>query len=1298
MVPWIQYCSLDHSSKDSYKTIQKTDGSYVAVCKSCGTEYPLPALNTADAGIYKTTANIHLNSAPYQEAQVGNEIKKGASYTIVGSVLNAYGNKWYKTDGGYYIYKDYLTKTGEISSSFDCTLSSPSGAIQAGVACDVIGSVTSARTITDITAWVTNASGETIISKSCNPGGNSYSFYGSEIDRGLIFQNITQNGQYYFKVTISDDRSCSRVFTFPFTVTGGTGDVASLDLNGHLDGEKAWSIEGYGTVDVYVNGSPVADNVSDYCTTWPVGTTYEFKDFKPFSGYSYNGVYAGSRTGTVGSDGVSFEPDFTTINTASLTEMPTRSTFNGHTYLYYATPVTWYFAKEFCEEQGGHLVTITSAEENAFVWSLCDSQLAWFGGSDQDSEGSWKWVTNEPFSYSNWYSGEPNNCAGTGDYENFAHFSGAKNGQWNDTVGYDSHPFVCEIDSIPSGSTNAEIASDMSVLYKREFDGVNIGRYANTLVVYTNPGEIIDTNPFGYEIAVDAKGKVSAVRDYGVEDKLAVPKGGFVLSGHVQEGDSGGDFVYNIIHAKDARVVVNYDKKNVVVYGYPLAATNSNTDVEFTRGETRMDTGWADDEYEIVMGFTNSAIVLEYGITCIDSKGNAVVGLSDFKKQGFDSQGVDMDVGNHSCLFCLYAIDTDGSEHGTLTVGETYTWSGYAICNGIRYDSPSYTFTFSKAGSRYAKIDTYTITYHANSGTNAPSAQIKSEGLSLALTTGVPTRDGYTFLGWAETPSATEAKYQPGGSFTKDADTTLYAVWQPNTVSVIGVSLDKTNLALLAGESGDLTATVSPSNATSKSVIWTTSNTSVATVSNGTVTAVGAGTATITATTTDGGKKASCMVTVAPEPVDPNAPVVRVGDSTVTSGNSFTVPVEFVNNPGITGFSLELSYDTEYLELISVSDGDFAGMTKSKEISENPYVIVWNHGTADQTGSTAATLTFRAKDGVEGTAQIQVAFRNGEKPWNVMDETIPFTAKSGTVTISNYIPGDANGDGNVTGRDATRVVQHVAGWNVTIDMNAADANGDGTVSGRDATRIVQYVAGWNVTLGQTTPRLTSLLGAAPNDQRLVVGSGTAAPGDTVTIPVTFQNNPGITGFSIEIDYDDTALELVAARSGDFDGLTLSQTLDTKPYRVVWNHGTADMTGALAVELDFRVKNGASGSTTVSCSYISGEMPWNVSDDSVDFELVSGTVTINSTATLDVIGISGTTMTWHTDLNGAGKTLTAIAAWYDANGRQIGTSTKSVTANGSIGNQTISVGTNAAEYRLFLLDRNGKPVISCWKSK
>ena len=82
-------------------------------------------------------------------------------------------------------------------------------------------------------------------------------------------------------------------------------------------------------------------------------------------------------------------------------------------------------------------------------------------------------------------------------------------------------------------------------------------------------------------------------------------------------------------------------------------------------------------------------------------------------------------------------------------------------------------------------------------------------------------------------------------------------------VPATSVSLNKTELILEKDKSETLTATVSPSNATDKTVTWQSSNTSVATVDqNGKVTAVDAGSTVITVTTKDGSKTATCKVTV----------------------------------------------------------------------------------------------------------------------------------------------------------------------------------------------------------------------------------------------------------------------------------------------------------------------------------------------------------------------------------------------------------------------------------------------------
>lgn len=80
---------------------------------------------------------------------------------------------------------------------------------------------------------------------------------------------------------------------------------------------------------------------------------------------------------------------------------------------------------------------------------------------------------------------------------------------------------------------------------------------------------------------------------------------------------------------------------------------------------------------------------------------------------------------------------------------------------------------------------------------------------------------------------------------------------------VESISLDKSNLQMYVGKTATLVATVSPSNANNPAVTWTSSNPTVANVSsNGVVTAYTNGTTVITATSADGGKTASCTITV----------------------------------------------------------------------------------------------------------------------------------------------------------------------------------------------------------------------------------------------------------------------------------------------------------------------------------------------------------------------------------------------------------------------------------------------------
>lgn len=122
---------------------------------------------------------------------------------------------------------------------------------------------------------------------------------------------------------------------------------------------------------------------------------------------------------------------------------------------------------------------------------------------------------------------------------------------------------------------------------------------------------------------------------------------------------------------------------------------------------------------------------------------------------------------------------------------EGYTFAGWYAKDEYNKDTGATPFNFdtpiTKDTILYGKLtpNTYTITYHLNgaSGT-APADQPKTHGLAEKLSETVPTREGYTFLGWGTTASATAASYQPGDMYSVDKEITLYAVWQQKTYTI----------------------------------------------------------------------------------------------------------------------------------------------------------------------------------------------------------------------------------------------------------------------------------------------------------------------------------------------------------------------------------------------------------------------------------------------------------------------------------------------------------------------------------
>ncbi len=239
------------------------------------------------------------------------------------------------------------------------------------------------------------------------------------------------------------------------------------------------------------------------------------------------------------------------------------------------------------------------------------------------------------------------------------------------------------------------------------------------------------------------------------------------------------------------------------------------------------------------------------------------------------------------------------------------------------------------------------------------------------------------------------------------------------TVSVLGVTLDKTSVSLEVGATLTLTATVSPDNADNKTVTWSSSDEAVATVDeNGKVTAVAVGNVTITAKAGD--KTAECKVTISAKIIavesitfDESSLSLLVGDSKTLTA---TVSPENADNKTVTWSSSDEAIATvdENGKVTAVAAGtatikasanDGSGMKAECEVT---VIFGWNYSviSAYTPGTPRGGIT------IEGaSSKIDRNFYSGTWTFKI-DEGRKFkkiemasssTNFSGTgVTIENY--------------------------------------------------------------------------------------------------------------------------------------------------------------------------------------------------------------------------------------------------------------------------------------------------------
>lgn len=257
----------------------------------------------------------------------------------------------------------------------------------------------------------------------------------------------------------------------------------------------------------------------------------------------------------------------------------------------------------------------------------------------------------------------------------------------------------------------------------------------------------------------------------------------------------------------------------------------------------------------------------ESGGIVFDGKNGTVYGDVTLQENITIGEGESLTIGKDASLTV-----PDGktlTNNGTILVESGGTLTGEPTGDGTVISAPKITtesLPEGTVGTEYNQTLAATgnnITWSVTSGTLPAGLNLNGNTIS-----GTPTAK--------ETSTFTVTATNNAGSDSKELTLTVN---QP----VTGVTLDKTTLELIVGNSATLKAIVAPADATNNTVTWASNNTAIATVDeNGKITAVAPGTATITATTEDGGKTATCTVTVTAKTYQ-----IAVDKSTLDFGSMF---------------------------------------------------------------------------------------------------------------------------------------------------------------------------------------------------------------------------------------------------------------------------------------------------------------------------------------------------------------------------------------------------------------------------
>lgn len=274
----------------------------------------------------------------------------------------------------------------------------------------------------------------------------------------------------------------------------------------------------------------------------------------------------------------------------------------------------------------------------------------------------------------------------------------------------------------------------------------------------------------------------------------------------------------------------------------------------------------------------------------------------------------------------------------------------------------------------------------------------------------------------------------------------LYSCQEPE-VQVKSITLNSNALSLTEGESFNLTATVSPDNATDKTVIWSSSNASIASVEQGVVTAVKEGFATITVTSRDGGARASCEVSVTSAVVEVESVSLSQKEATLTVGKTLTLTASVLPE---NATDKTVAWSSNNTDVATVKDGvvtavktGSASITATAGGKNASCTITVKEEYIDVTSITLDKTSYSLLEGESFTLRATV------KPDDASDKTVTWTSSNEKVltvyggTVKAVSPGTATVTataGKVSATCEVQVTARVAVAEVVLDIKKLTVN------------------------------------------------------------------------------------------------------------------------------------------------------------------------------------------------------------------------------------------------------------------